>query len=145
MNRDVTEFVVRYMSYQYELGSAKTLTPKKTDCYRMLIDLAAYNGIEVPTSFGEYNIDNYESMYLADADATSVALCDLIKSFFVPVAIENRKYGDIILVENQDCKSWGIFMGTGSIMIVDTEAVRVVFEQLTFTVTGCFECQQQSQ
>lgn len=145
MSKDVTSFIIKYMVYKYELGSAKTLTPQKTDCYRMLIDLAEHNDFKIPTSFGEYNIDNYAEKYLEDQEATSVALCDFIRSCFVPRPLEERKYGDIILLENQDCKSWGIFLGTGNIMIVDSEAVRVVFEKLTFTITGCFECQLQSQ
>jgi len=145
MNRDVTEFVVMYMVLQYKLGSAKTLEPEKTDCLKMLIDYMKYNSVEIPTSFGEYTIDNYEAKYIEDADATSLALCDFIRSYLVSKEIEDRKYGDMILLENQDCKTWGIYMGGGYVMIVDTEAVHVVCVELTFTVTGCFECQQQSQ
>lgn len=145
MSKGLNAFIIEYMAYGYELGSAKTLTPQKTDCYKMLIDLAKHNDLEIPTSFGEYNIDNYAEKYLEDPEATSGALCDFIRSYFVPRPLEDRKYGDIIMVENKDCKSWGIFLGTGSIMIVDSEAVRVVLEKLTFTITGCFECQLQSQ
>jgi hypothetical protein len=145
MNRDINEFVVKYMEYQYELGSAKTRANLKTDCLRMLIDYMEFKRIEIPATFGDYTIDNYESKYIDDAHATSKALCDFIRFYFVARPSEERKYGDIVLLDNQDCKTWGIFMGNGSVMIIDTTAVHVVVEELTFTMTGCFECQQRSQ
>lgn len=142
MSRNATEFLIEYMSYGYELGAAKTRPSLKTDCLRMLIDYMAYQSLPVPTDYNTYTVDNYKQRFLEDASDASMAIVNFIKSYFVEKQIADVITGDILLIHNSDCNTFGISASGQSVMAIDTTKVRVVLINTAYTVSGCYECQQ---